>query len=497
MILARNYGEEKFNPRFFSAKIPANFPFQISEKFAQNWEKIADDFSATRKNFWSEFEIFSRETLRENFKILDAGCGNGRAFPFFVRKNCQVFGIDRSKNLVKIAREKFPDSKIFCEKMEENWDFFEPEFFDAIWSIASFHCLEKNFAREKFLQNAHRVLKKNGKIAISVWNLNQKKFRKFRRFFRPREFEIPFGDAKIPRFYFQFCEKSLRGILEKNFFEIEKIFHSPQKRNLCAIARKVSRRKICGVNFDIFSRKTAVEKFEKIARGDSANFLATPNPEFCVAASTDLKFKKLLRQTKINFTDGIGILWAEKFRGKNFFAAIFSLVKFFFARKNRGVWQTATGVFLFQNFCENSADEKTPVFLLGGAGDSAECAARKLRAKNSKLRIVGTDAGSAEIFDEKRICEKVKKSGARVLFVAFGARRQEFWIARNLPKLPEVRLAIGVGGAFDFIAGKIARAPRIFQKLGIEFFWRLLRQPQRFFRIYRATIKFANLLRLQ
>jgi N-acetylglucosaminyldiphosphoundecaprenol N-acetyl-beta-D-mannosaminyltransferase len=77
-----------------------------------------------------------------------------------------------------------------------------------------------------------------------------------------------------------------------------------------------------------------------------------------------------------------------------------------------------------------------------------------------------------------------------LLFVAFGSPRQETWIAKNLPRIPNVKRAIGVGGSFDFLSGRVRRAPRWLQRIGLEWFWRLLVQPWRAGRIVTATIRF-------
>ena len=77
------------------------------------------------------------------------------------------------------------------------------------------------------------------------------------------------------------------------------------------------------------------------------------------------------------------------------------------------------------------------------------------------------------------------------MFVAFGAPKQEFWIDEFLPKMPSVKLAMGVGGAFDFISGKAKRAPKIYQNLGLEWLFRLINEPWRAIRIFNATIRFV------
>ena len=121
----------------------------------------------------------------------------------------------------------------------------------------------------------------------------------------------------------------------------------------------------------------------------------------------------------------------------------------------------------------------------------AKSAKEILSKKHPGLKIVGTHAGSPKIKEEQSIREKIDDSKADFLFVAYGAPKQEIWISRNLKKLETVKVAVGVGGAFDFVAGKRKRAPKWMQKIGLEWLYRLLQQPTRIKRIYNATIKFS------
>ena len=130
-------------------------------------------------------------------------------------------------------------------------------------------------------------------------------------------------------------------------------------------------------------------------------------------------------------------------------------------------------------------ESKKRIFLLGAEEGIAEDAAKKLKAN-----IVGTHSGSPKVEDEKEIIEKLNRLKPEILFIAYGAPAQELWIARNLKKIPSVKLAMGVGGSFDFIAGKTKRAPKWMQKLSIEWLYRLIKEPRRIKRILNATVRF-------
>ena len=113
-----------------------------------------------------------------------------------------------------------------------------------------------------------------------------------------------------------------------------------------------------------------------------------------------------------------------------------------------------------------------------------------MKNKFDGLNVVGTFAGSPAVNEECNLRERIDNSGADVLFVAYGAPRQELWIARNLDKLTSVCVAVGIGGSFDFISGNVKRAPAVMRKFGLEWLFRLFVQPSRFKRIFNALIVF-------
>lgn len=132
------------------------------------------------------------------------------------------------------------------------------------------------------------------------------------------------------------------------------------------------------------------------------------------------------------------------------------------------------------------------IFFLGAQPGVAEKTAQTLQ-KNMGLQssqIAGTASGSPHSNDEEEMRKLINNAKPDILFVAFGAPKQELWLERNLPYLQTVKVAIGVGGAFDFIAGIRKRAPHWMQKLGIEWLYRVIQQPSRIRRIYNATVKF-------
>ena len=143
-----------------------------------------------------------------------------------------------------------------------------------------------------------------------------------------------------------------------------------------------------------------------------------------------------------------------------------------------------TGADGLLRIAERAADRGWRLFFLGAAPGVGERAATALRARYPGLRIVGTVSGSPAPAEEDALVEQINASGAELLFVAFGAPIQDKWIARNSTRL-NVTMAMGVGGAFDFVAGETARAPRWLRRLGLEWLFRLIRQPWRWRRMMR------------
>lgn len=238
---------------------------------------------------------------------------------------------------------------------------------------------------------------------------------------------------------------------------------------------------ILGVPFDDVTLQTAVKKSEEMIEKNGQFQIATPNPEMVLEAQKNEKFLKILQSTALNIPDGIGIVWASKwlsFRGK---AASLS--------------ERVTGTDLMEKIIKKSSEKSSPlfqkkIFLLGAAERVAEKTKKIFEKKFPEIRITGCESRTPDKKDEENLIQKINDSQTEILFVAYGAPEQELWIARNLHKMPKVKIAIGVGGAFDFFAGIRKRAPKWMQKTGIEWLYRVIQEPRRIKRIYNAVIKF-------
>jgi N-acetylglucosaminyldiphosphoundecaprenol N-acetyl-beta-D-mannosaminyltransferase len=170
-----------------------------------------------------------------------------------------------------------------------------------------------------------------------------------------------------------------------------------------------------------------------------------------VRAHKDISFKKTLNRAQLKLADGVGLIWAAQVLGLH-------------------IPERVTGTDMVENLCREAAVWPVTVGFFGGRGKVAEEAAECLRKKYSGLRVVYAD----NEWDPAQI------EGAKidVLFVALGFPKQENWMAEHLGD-GTFKIAIGVGGALDYISGNVSRAPRPVRKIGLEWFYRLARQPWR------------------
>lgn len=230
---------------------------------------------------------------------------------------------------------------------------------------------------------------------------------------------------------------------------------------------------LLGIPIDAVTRDEALGRLLEMLRRSQTCHVMTPNNEMLVEASRNPVFKGVLQRSALNFPDSTGLILMARLRGKSLPARV-------------------TGVDAMQRLCAELGPEH-PVFLLGAAPGVAERAAEILHAGNPRLRIAGTCSGSPKEEDAPDILRQINAAAPHLLFVAFGAPSQDLWINRYLEDLPTVRVAMGVGGAFDFIAGVQKRAPRWMRAAGLEWLWRLLRAPSRLPRIVNAVLVFPFL----
>ena len=264
--------------------------------------------------------------------------------------------------------------------------------------------------------------------------------------------------------------------------------------------------KILGVNFDNSTEKEILEKIEKwLAPGfhlfKSKHIIVTPNPEIVLSAQKDPLKMKVLNKADLSIPDGIGILWASKFQSildkkdskikkLSKWLISLSLIPFSKTYVRSVIKERITGVDLMRKICKIAAEKGSTIFLLGAGEGVAELTAQKLRKFYPEIKIVGTYAGTPKPKHYKKILKIINGTKPEILFVAYGAPAQEQWIYNNYKKIPSLKIAMGIGGSFDFISGVRKRAPVVMQKLGLEWLHRLCKQPSRIKRIINATVIF-------
>lgn len=262
--------------------------------------------------------------------------------------------------------------------------------------------------------------------------------------------------------------------------------------------------KILGVGLDVVTTNEALQKIADLFESrhhERGKIVVTPNPEMLLLAEKHSRFSSILNQAYLSIPDGIGILWASTFQEitKRNRSRLMILLKALFAlfavllfpKYIQKVFpERVTGVDLFEKMVDLSRKFHAPIFLLGAKEGVAEKVKEKLEKKYPGINIAGTHAGSPSHSDFPTIERKLKAAAPQMLLVAYGQEKQELWIHEHISKFPSVKVAMGVGGAFDFIAGVRKRAPSWMRKIGIEWLYRLIQEPRRIQRIYNAVIKF-------
>ncbi len=244
------------------------------------------------------------------------------------------------------------------------------------------------------------------------------------------------------------------------------------------------RLEIVGVPVDgVTAAEAAARVGSFLDDGGRGRLVTTPNPEMVVQAQRDPAFLKALRSADLAIPDGVGLLWASRWL-------------------RRRLPERVTGTDLMRETADLAAKRGLKVYLLGGREpDTAALAAAELKRLFPDLKVAGAESGGevrigagGEPYVDEKVFGAVAVAAPDVLFVAFGHGKQEKWLAANLQRLSSVRVGMGIGGAFDFLAGRAKRAPGWMRRLGLEWLWRLIREPRRAGRIWTAVVLFPLLV---
>lgn len=223
---------------------------------------------------------------------------------------------------------------------------------------------------------------------------------------------------------------------------------------------------VLGVAFDNVTLDEAVDRALAMLEEDGPHLVATPNPEFVQRAQKDPEFTQILSEADLVIPDGVGVIYAAKILGRPL--------------KGR-----VPGIDFASALLDHIAGTGRRLFLLGAAPGVAEQAAVNLRAAHPGLVVCGVHDGYFK--EDGPVADAIRASRADIVFVCLGAPKQEKWIAAN-GQAAGARLYIGLGGALDVFAGKVERAPERFQKLGLEWLYRLIQEPSRIGRMAKLPL---------
>lgn len=214
---------------------------------------------------------------------------------------------------------------------------------------------------------------------------------------------------------------------------------------------------ILGVQVDNVTIEEAYQKLLSLLKEDKTSMIITPNSEILYAAYHDPELFAVLNRADMLIADGIGVVYASKILKKP-------------------LPERVAGFDLLSRVMEHAAEQNIKLFFLGAKPGVADAAKEKLKEKYPGIQIVGTNDGYFK--DENDVIEKINNSGADLLLVCLGAPKQEFFMDRWKDKL-KVKACIGAGGSLDVFAGTVKRAPEFFCKFGLEWFYRLIKEPWR------------------
>lgn len=229
---------------------------------------------------------------------------------------------------------------------------------------------------------------------------------------------------------------------------------------------------IGGVAIDAVTLEEAVEKVvEHAAAGGPPAYVVTPNAQHLALLEDSPDFRRAYDEAWMRVADGVPLIWASRTMG-------------------RPLPGRVNGTDLFEEVCAAAAGRGVRVFLLGGKPGAADEAARVLRERSPGLEIAGTSCPpmgfERDPVESERVIAAIREAAPHVMFVGLGAPKQELWMRDNRERAG-VPVSLGIGGSFEIVAGMVPRAPRWMQRNGLEWLYRLGREPRRLWKRYAVT----------
>lgn len=223
---------------------------------------------------------------------------------------------------------------------------------------------------------------------------------------------------------------------------------------------------ILGVQFDDLTQQEAAQQGRQLLEEDKFHYVVTPNPEFLLAAEKDPEFRRVLNAADLVLPDGIGVVYSAKILGTP-------------------LKERVPGIEFAEAMLSALNDMGGRLYLLGAKPGVAEEAGRRICARYPALVLCGTHDGYFK--DEQAILPQIAAAKPDLLFVCLGAPKQEKWMAR-WGQHTGAKLAIGLGGCLDVFAGNVQRAPERWQKMGLEWAYRLKKEPKRIGRMAKLPL---------
>lgn len=237
---------------------------------------------------------------------------------------------------------------------------------------------------------------------------------------------------------------------------------------------------ILGTRVHNFTLPQALKKAESFLYDEGQHYIVTPNPEIILHAVRDPKYRSILNKASLSIPDGAGLIWASRI--------LYS--------KEKALKERIAGVDFIYEFISHiyhwSDKPYKPrnILLLGGRNNASQKASYNLKKKFPCFNFY-----SLENTSNKNIAFLINEIiQPECIFIGLGAPKQEKWIREHLHKYPSVKVAMGVGGSFDFISKGVPRAPNILRRIGAEWLWRLVIEPRRANRIFNAAIVFPSIV---
>ena len=223
---------------------------------------------------------------------------------------------------------------------------------------------------------------------------------------------------------------------------------------------------ILGIHFDDLTREEAAQAGAGLLRSGSFHYVVTPNPEFILASEKDPEFRRILNEADLVLPDGIGVVYSAKILGTP-------------------LKERVPGIDFAADMLAQLNEMGGRLFLLGAKPGVAELAAANLKDAHPGLIVCGTHDGYFR--EDGPVVEEIRAAAADVVFVCLGAPKQELWMVEHGPATG-AHLMVGLGGSLDVFAGVVERAPEGFQRLGLEWLYRLAKEPKRIGRMAKLPL---------